>query len=74
MVDPDVVERLRKAGISICVVCGKPIVRMVKQPLGRTGKYRRVWSKRAYCSDACEQKAYRIRRKKKHIPQRRQPH
>lgn len=69
--DPEIVERLKKAGISCCVVCGKPIIRQVKQVLGRTGKYRRVWSQRAYCSAACEQKAYRRRRKIKKIPQRR---
>lgn len=70
-VDPDVVEGLRKHGISICCICGKPIVRMVKQPLGTTGKFRRVWSKAAYCSRACRAKAYRIQRKIKRLPKKR---
>lgn len=48
-----------------CTVCGKPIVKQVKEMLGTTGKYRRVWSKAKYCSRACELKAYRRRRKAK---------
>jgi ribosomal protein L20 len=51
--------------IKRCVVCRRPIVRQVKQPLGRTGKYKRVWSKAKYCSHACEMKAYRQRRNAK---------
>lgn len=66
--DPDLVARLHKFGIAICEVCGKPIIRMVKQPLGRTGKFRRVWSQAVYCSRACEARAYRRRRKLKRIP------
>lgn len=53
--------------IAHCQWCGKPIVKMVKQLLGRTGKYRLIWSQRLYCSDACSQRAYRVRRKRKII-------
>lgn len=53
-----------------CVICGKPIVRMVRQwcvdDYGRKSYYLR-WSKSKYCSNRCQKRAYRKRRKLKQL-------
>lgn len=56
---------MSRSPINLCVICGKPIVKMRKIALtGRfKGKYTLGWSKAKCCSRACYQMEYRKRKK-----------
>lgn len=55
---------MARSPIPRCLICGKPIVRMRRVPVGR-GKqqFRLEWSQAKYCSDACKMIAYRRRKR-----------
>lgn len=58
-------------GINFCVVCGAPVLRQRKVTITR-GRFKgRYWFERSrsrYCSNACRQIAYRMRRRRRSAP------